>query len=72
MGKYDILVADAEFNLKIAKRKLATLNEMQDKIFTRMDNVENKLWDINHKVLEQEKYVKSLALKLSWAKRKNK
>ena len=72
MSKYDILVADAKLNLDLAKRKLSALNDMRDKIFNRMDNIEIKLNNATDKILEQESYVRSLASKLSWAKRKNK
>lgn len=72
MGKYDILVEDAELNLMLAKRKLSALNYRRDKIFNQMDNIEIKLNNATDKILEQESYVRSLSSKLSWAKRKNK
>jgi len=72
MGKYDILVADAEFNLSMAKRKKSILEKDHEKYWMKVIDAENKLADSEVKLIDMEKYIRSLASKLSWAKRKNK
>lgn len=72
MGKYDILVKDAEFNLALAKRKHQALLERLDKAILRIDNAEQNYYKHSQNVCDHEKIIRSLSAKLSWAKRKNK
>lgn len=72
MGKYDILVEDAEFNLRIAKRKQAILNTNLEWASKKLEKAEEDYYNKSTTVCNHEKIVRSLSAKLSWAKRKNK
>ena len=72
MGKYDILVSDAEFKLSMAKRKKSILEKDHEKAYLKVIEAENKLNDKEEVLINMEKHIRSLASKLSWAKRKNK
>lgn len=72
MGKYDILVNDAKLNLDLAKRKKLVLEKYHEKAWLKVIDAENKLAKEEEKLISVEKNIRSLASKLSWAKRKNK
>lgn len=72
MGKYDILVNDAKLNLDLAKRKKSILEKDHEKAWMKVIDAENKLASKEDALINMEKRIRSLASKLSWAKRKNK
>jgi len=72
MGKYDILVKDAELKLKLAKRRHEILTDDLDKACLRLDNAEQNYYKKSTAICNHEKVIRSLAAKLVWAKRKNK
>jgi len=72
MGRYDILVNDAKLNLDLAKRKKAVLEKDHEKAWMKVIDAENKLAVKEEALINIEKHIRSLASKLSWAKRKNK
>lgn len=72
MGKYDILVNDAKLNLDLAKRKKSILEKDHEKAWMKVIDAENKLASKEDALINMEKRIRSLASKLSWARRKNK
>lgn len=72
MGKYDILVLDAEHNLELAKRKKKLLSEKLDKAFLKWEDAEIKVNEISENIIKQESVIRSLAQKLVQAKAVNK
>ena len=71
MGKYDILVKDAEFNLALAKKRHEFLRHWLGVACDRLDKAEQNYYSKSEAVCNHEKTIRSLAAKLSWAKRKN-
>ena len=71
MGKYDILVKDAEFNLAMAKKRQKVLEYWLDNACKRLDKAEERYYNKSTAFCNHEKIVRSLAAKLAWQKRKN-
>lgn len=71
MGRYDILVSDAEHKFKLAKIRQGVLRARLDIAIRNLERAEKKYYEASSKYCEYESTIRSLSQKLSWQKRKN-